>query len=95
MNQVKFQIEGVEGDFFVDADELNNYRTIKQLSFSEKNPSGMFEAMERIYMGHDEEYANRVGGMDELGKLNDAAVTAVNAKKASVSSHASKSSVKK
>lgn len=90
MNQVKFQVEGVEGDFFCDADQLTGYRTLKQLALADKNPQGMFEALERIYMGHDEEYVERVGGMDGLAKLNDAATQAVKAKNSSGSSRASK-----
>ena len=77
MNQVKFTVEGVKGEFFVDADELNNYRTMKALAMAEKNPVGFYEAIERIYMGNDEEYIDRVGGMDGLEKLNNAAAEAV------------------
>lgn len=90
MNQVKFDVEGVDGDFFCDADELTSYRTVKQLAFSEENPAGMFHALERIYMGNDEEYVERVGGMENLPKLNDAATEAAKAKNSSGSSSASK-----
>lgn len=90
MNQVKFQIEGVDGDFFCDADELTSYRTVKQLALSEENPAGMFHALERIYMGNDEEYVERVGGLENLSKLNDAATQAAKAKNSSGSSRASK-----
>lgn len=90
MTEVKFQVEGVEGDFFCDADQLTCYRTLKQLAFADHNPAGMFQALERIYMGHDEEYVERVGGMDCLPKLNDAATEAVKAKNSSGSSRASK-----
>ena len=90
MNQVKFQVEGVEGDFFCDADQLMSYRTLKQFAFSDKNPAGFFDALERVYMGRDEEYVERVGGMDGLAKLNDAATEAVKAKNSSASSRASK-----
>lgn len=90
MNQVKFQVEGVEGDFFCDADQLTSYRTLKQFALAEKHPAGMFEALERVYMGNDEEYVERVGGMDNLAELNDAATKAVKAKNSSASSRASK-----
>lgn len=90
MNQIKFKVDGVEGDFFCDADQLTDYRTVKQLALSEENPAGMFHALERIYMGNDEEYVERVGGMDGLSKLNDAATEAVKAKNSSASSRASK-----
>lgn len=79
MNQVKFTVEGVKGEFFVDADELNSYRNMKAMAFGAKNPTAMYEAMERIYMGKDEEYAERVGGMDGMEKLNSAAAEAVKA----------------
>lgn len=90
MNRVKFNVEGAEGDFFCDADELASYRTVKQLAFSEEDPAGMFHALERIYMGEDEEYVERVGGMENLPKLNDAATEAAKAKNSSGSSRASK-----
>lgn len=90
MNQVEFQVEGIEGDFICDADELKSYRTLKQLSLSEKRPDGLFEALERIYMGKDEEYAERVGGFENLHMLNDAATEAAKAKNSQGSSRASK-----
>lgn len=80
MKQVKFNVEGVKGDFFVDADALNDYRVLKALAFSSKNPAGFYEALEKIYMGNDEEYVERVGGISNLEKLNDAAAEAVQAK---------------
>jgi hypothetical protein len=90
MNQVKFNVEGIEGDFFCDADELKSYRTIKQLSLAEKHPDGLFEALERVYMGKDEEYVERVGGFESIHELNDAAAEAAKAKNSSASSRASK-----
>lgn len=80
MKSVKFQVEGVEGDFFVDADALNDYKTMKALALADKRPSGLYEALEKIYMGKDEEYAERVGGMSNLEKLNNAAAEAAQAK---------------
>lgn len=80
MKEIKFQVEGVEGDFFVDADEMKSYKTIKAFALSEKNAAPMFEAMERVFMRHDEEYVDRVGGMDNLSSLIDAAAEAAKAK---------------
>ncbi|HJI81588.1 MAG TPA: hypothetical protein OIM20_07680 [Eggerthellaceae bacterium] len=80
MKEIKFQVEGIDGDFFVDADALNDYRTVKAFALSEKNPAGFYEAMEKIYMGNDADYVERVGGMDHLADLNDAAAEAVKAK---------------
>lgn len=80
MKEVKFQVEGVEGDFFVDADEMKNYRTVKAFALSEKYAGPMFEALERVFMGHDEEYVDRIGGVDNLASLLDAAAEAAKAK---------------
>lgn len=80
MKKVKFTVEGIEGDFYCDADEFKSYRTLKQLSRSSTDAPGMFDALERIYMGNDVEYVERVGGIDGLAKLNDAAAEAVGAK---------------
>ena len=80
MKEIKFQVEGVEGDFFVDADALRDYRTIKAFALADANPAGFYAAMEKVYMGKDEEYAERVGGIDHIADLNTAAAEAVNAK---------------
>lgn len=66
MKEVKFSVEGVEGDFFVDADCFKDYKTMKAIALGEKNPAAMYEAYERLYMGKDEEYAERVGDFDAL-----------------------------
>lgn len=80
MRVVTFEVPGVEGEFACDADELSSYRTIKQFALGEEEPAGLFRALSRVYMGRDEEYVGRVGGMEGLGKLNDAAVEAAKAK---------------
>ena len=80
MREVVFEVEGVDGEFACDADEMRSYRTIKQLAMGDVRPAGVFEAMERVYMGRDEEYVERVGGVDALARLNDAATEAVKAK---------------
>ena len=90
MDKVKFSVEGVGGEFECDADSLRDYRTLKQFALADKNPAGLFEALERVYMGRDEEYVERVGGMDGLAKLNDAAVEAAKAKNSSASPRASR-----
>lgn len=82
MKKVAFKVSGVEGEFACDADELTSYRTVKQFALGEEDPAGLFKALERVYMGRDEEYAERVGGMDNLGMLNDAAIEAAKAKNA-------------
>lgn len=81
MKEIKFQIEGVDGDFFVDADEVRAYSTCKAMALADKNPAAFYQAMERIYMGHDEEYAERVSCIENgIAVLNDAAAEAVLAK---------------
>lgn len=94
MNQVKFQVEGVDGDFVVDADEAATYKTVKAFAMSTKRPSEYYMALERMYMGKDEEYGERVG-LENMNKLNNAAFEAVvgarQAKKSSDSSETSKS----
>lgn len=78
MKEIKFHVEGIDGDFFVDADEVKSYRTCKAMALADKNPSAFYAAMERIYMGRDEEYADRVSGLENgLAALNDAAAEAV------------------
>lgn len=74
---IKFNVPDIEGDFFVDKQEMTSYRTIKALALSEENPAGMFLTLERLFDGKDEEYVERVGGVDNLAKLIDAATEAV------------------
>lgn len=86
MAKVVFSIDGVKGDFACESKEFESYKTLKALSSFGKDPQGFFDAVERIYMGRDEEYVGRLGGgMDALTKLNDAAALAVKAKKESAS----------
>lgn len=80
MHKVKFTVPGIDGNFEADADELHSYRTIKQLALADEDLPGMLHALERIYMGKDVEYVDRMGGLDGLGKLNDAAVEAARVK---------------
>lgn len=96
MTEIPFAVDGIDGEFTVDADALKSYKTMKQLAQAETNPAGMFDAIERIYMGHDEEFIDRVGGIDNLGKLNDAALAAVaDAKKSLDSSRATNTTATK
>lgn len=91
MELIEFTVDGADGTFEVDADALKSYKTMKQLAQAEANPAGMFEAIERIYAGRDEEYMERLGDVARIGELNDAAIKAVaGAKKSSASSPASK-----
>ena len=85
---VAFSLDGKE--FEADRSALTSYKVTKMVANAENDPCGYFEAMERIFMGRDEEYVERVGGMDGLAKLNDAATEAVKAKNSSASSRASK-----
>lgn len=89
MRRITFTVEGVDGEFACDADEIRNYRTIKQIARLESDPAGFFSALERIYMGMDEEYVERVGGFEHIGSLNDAAALAAGSKNSLASSDAS------
>ena len=62
MTEIKFSVDGVDGEFAADLDELKSYKTVKQFARSETDPAGMMDAMERIFMGRDEEYIEALGG---------------------------------
>lgn len=92
MNKVKFTVESVEGEFFCDADEIRSYKTAKQLVNSDKDASLAFDVMERVFMGNDEEYVERIGGdVEDIQKLLAAAVEACGAKNSKASPSTSKS----
>lgn len=96
MKKVKFTVDGYEGDFVCDADEVKSYRTAKQLIKAQEDAGLAFDVMERIFMGHDEEYVDRVGGeVDDISKLLAAAVEACGAKNSSASPAPSKRSAAK
>lgn len=91
MTEITFTVPGYEGEFTADYDELTSYKTNKQFAMSEKNPGGMFEAFERVFAGHDEEYMERLGGsVEATGVLMQAAFEAAKAKNSSASSETSK-----
>lgn len=60
-----------EGHVFeYDDAEAKDYRNLKRVMKSATNPSGLFDAMERIFAGKDEEYAEMLGGnLEKLGQL--------------------------
>jgi hypothetical protein len=92
MTPVKFTVDGVDGEFVCDADEVKSYKTIKQFARGDDDPAGIFDAMERMFPGHDEEYMERLGGdIERMNDLCNAAMEAVKAKNSSASSRASKS----
>lgn len=96
MENITFKIDGIDGDFVCDADELKSYRTLKQFACGDTDAAGVFEALERVFMGRDVEYMERVGGgVENIKVLCDAAVEAAKAKNASASSDASKSTATK
>lgn len=91
MTEITFTVPGQDGEFTADYDELTSYRTNKQFAMSEKNPSGMFEALARVFAGRDEEYVERLGGsVDATGTLMQAAFEAAKAKNSQASSETSK-----
>ena len=81
MNEIKFTVPDVDGEFACDSDEVRSYRTSKQLARGDEEPGGVFDVMERIFMGRDEEYIERVGGgIEDMNKLVNAAIVACKAK---------------
>ena len=76
---VTFVLDGKE--FEADRSALTSYKVTKMVANAENDPSGYFEAMERIFMGRDEEYAEALGGgADKVAELYAAAAKAVGAK---------------
>lgn len=91
MKQVSFTIDGIEGEFICDADEVTSYKTAKQLAKSEKDFSVAFDVMERVFCGKDEEYIDRMGGdIGCIQTLLGSAIEACGAKNSQASSPASK-----
>lgn len=87
MTEITFTVPGHDGEFTADYDELTSYKTNKQFAMGEKNPGGMFEAFERVFAGHDEEYMERLGGsVESTGLLMEAAFEAAKAKNSQASS---------
>lgn len=90
MREVKFTVDGVEGEFTCDADEVRSYKTAKQLSMADEDASLTFEIMERVFLGRDEEYVERLGGdVSQVQTLMTAAIGACGAKNTSASSRQS------
>lgn len=86
MREIVFTIPTREGEFSCDADEVKSYKTSKQLARGNEDPSGVFDVMERIFMGRDEEYIERVGGgVEDMNELLNAAIGACKAKNSSAS----------
>ena len=93
MKEITFTVDGVDGEFVCDADELKSYKTAKQLARADEDFSLSFDVMERVFMGNDEEYIERLGGsVDRLNDLLAAALDAVgeDAKNSSASPQTSK-----
>ena len=75
---VEFQFEGEA--YEVDRAAITDYRTLKAIARVADNPAGYFDAMERVFMGEDEAYAEKVGGNEGMARLFNAAAAAANAK---------------
>lgn len=90
MNKVEFTVEGVEGCFVCDSDEVRSYKTAKELAKSDKDFSLAFDVMERVFIGNDEKYIERMGGdVERIQDLLSAAIKACGAKNSSASSQTS------
>lgn len=62
------EFEGHEFEY--DVAEAKDYRNLKRVMKAATNPSGLFDAMEKIFAGKDEEYAEVLGGdFEKLGQL--------------------------
>ena len=93
MKEITFTVDGVDGEFVCDADELKCSKTAKQLARADDDFSLSFDVMERVFMGRDEDYIERLGGsVDCLNGLLAAALDAVgeDAKNSSASPRTSK-----
>ncbi|WP_077597874.1 hypothetical protein [Olsenella urininfantis] len=78
MKEVVFTVEGVEGEFSCDADQLTDYDTAKLMFNADGDMGAPFEVMERIFMGRDSEYMRRLGGnVSQIDTLVTAAMNAV------------------
>lgn len=96
MIELTFTIPGIDGEFAADLDELLSYKTNKQFAKGETEPAGMFDAFERVFAGHDEEYMERLGGsVESAGTLMRAAFEAAKAKNSQDSSSSSKGTAQK
>lgn len=79
MQKITFELD--DKKYIADLDELKSYKTSKQFAQGESNPSGMFDAMSRIFLGKDEEYIEGLGGgVDDMGRLCNAAFEAAKLK---------------
>ena len=62
-------------EYEYDETALTNYKVAKCLSRAGENPSLAFYAFEKIFNGHDEEYAEQLGGdQAEFGELVKAVI---------------------
>ena len=76
---ISFEFEG--NTFECDEDAARNYRVIKAISRAQTNPRALFDSFEAIFAGHDEEYAEQVGGtLEDMTRLFGAAIEAAGAK---------------
>lgn len=62
-------IEFKGGEYEYDPSALKSYAVLKAIS-NPANPAGFFSALERLFAGHDLEYAERLGDdFEEIGAL--------------------------
>ena len=68
----KVTFEGNEYEY--DERELMDYRNIKRIAKASTDMAGFFDAFAAIFCGHDEEYADMLGGsIEKMGELYAAA----------------------
>lgn len=71
---LKVEFEGEQ--YECDASALRDYAVIKAISKADVAPAKYFDALERVFAGRDEEYAEKVGGLEAMARLLEACVTA-------------------
>ena len=76
---IEFDFEGKK--YQVVSEAAKDYKLCKHLSCASKyGPTVFYDAIERLFDGHDEEYLEEAGGMFRLNDFVDAALKAVGSK---------------
>lgn len=76
-----FEVEFRGKKFTADRAQIMSYRNTKAIARVGSDPEGYFRAMEAIFCGKDDEYADELGGGNEaIGQLYNAAAEAAGAK---------------
>lgn len=64
-----------------DRKAAKSYRVVKAVVFAERDPAGMFDAADAVFVGRSDEYVERAGGtMEAFAGLLSAAIEAADVK---------------